>query len=271
MSTTDVALPSEQAVERTQQQNQTIGAMIQSLRPELARALPKGLDADRLARLALTVLRQTPKLAQSTPQSFAGSLLTAAALGLEPGVQGEAWLVPYEDRRKGVIECQFIAGYQGLAKLFWQNPLARHLDSQAVYEVDEFDYSYGTDPFLKHKPSRGDDRGKVIYYYAVATLQNGGSSFVVLTPAEVKKLRGGKVGASGNIDDPMRWMERKTALKQLLKTLPKSTQLAAALDADEAMGSSLRAQQASEAIIPHNPQTGEVLTDEPIDAELVND
>lgn len=262
MTSTDVVLPSEKAAEVAQKANQTIGAMIQSLRPEIERALPKGMDADRIARLALTVLRESDlqarksgkpenSLAACNPQSFAGALLTAAALGLEPGVNGEAYLVPYKR------ECQLIVGYQGYAKLFWQNPLARHLDAQAVYENDEFDYEYGLKPMLRHKPARGE-RGQVIYYYAVATLATGGSAFVVLTPQEVKKLRGGKVGTSGNIDDPMRWMERKTVLRQLVKTLPRSTMLNAAMAADEELGTSLRARKAAESITQVDTETGEI-------------
>lgn len=250
---TDIALPSEQAAV----EKQTIGSMIQSLRPEIGRALPRGMDADRMARLALTVLRQTPALAKCSPQSFAGALLTAAALGLEPGVNGEAYLVPYKS------ECQLIIGYQGYCKLFWQNPLARHLDAQAVYANDYFEYEYGLNPILRHKPASGD-RGEVIYYYAVATLSTGGSSFVVLTPSEVRKLRGGKQGTSGNIDDPMRWMERKTVLRQLIKTLPRSTMLNAATVYDEELGTSLRSKRAAESLV--DTDTGEIH-----DAELVED
>jgi len=255
MSTTQIALPSEQAAV----EKQTIGSMIQALRPEIGRALPRGMDADRMARLALTVLRQTPKLAECEPASFAGALLTAAALGLEPGVNGEAYLVPYKR------ECQLIVGYQGYAKLFWQNPLARHLDAQAVYANDEFDYEYGLTPMLRHKPARGE-RGDVIYYYAVATLSTGGSAFVVLTPQEVRRLRGGKTGTSGSIDDPMRWMERKTVLRQLIKTLPRSTMLNAAMTSDEEFGSSLRARRAAESITQVNTTTGEIT-----EGELVED
>lgn len=260
---TDIALPSEQ-----NNAPASLATIIKQMQPEIQRALPKGMDGDRVARLALTVLRQSEmqakqagkphmSLAACSPASFAGSLLTAAALGLEPGINGEAYLVPYKR------ECQLIIGYQGYAKLFWQNPLARHLDAQAVYENDEFDYAYGTAPFLTHKPARGD-RGQVVAYYAVATLSTGGSSFVVLTPEEVKKLRGGKVGTSGNIDDPMKWMERKTALRQLIKTLPRSTMLNAALVADEQMGTSLRSQRTAEQIV--DTDTGEIL-----DGELVED
>lgn len=265
MTSTEIALPSEQNAEKP-----SIGKVIAQLQPELRRALPRGMDPDRMARLALTVLRQSEMQAQQSgrpnmslaacsPQSFAGALLTAAALGLEPGVNGEAYLVPYKR------ECQLIIGYQGYAKLFWQNPLARHLDAQAVCEADDFDYGYGTEPFLRHKPARVD-RGQVIYYYAVATLSTGGSSFVVLTPEEVRKLRGGKTGTSGSIDDPMRWMERKTALRQLIKTLPRATELNRALEVDEQMGTSLRSQKAAETVMGADVETGEIY-----DAETVSE
>lgn len=238
----------------------TVGAFIQQLRPELQRALPRGMDADRLARLALTVVRRDKALAACSPPSFAGALLSAAALGLEPGVGGEAYLVAY----KG--ECTLIVGYQGYAKLFWQHPLAKHLDAQAVHERDEFDFAYGLDPYLRHKPAKGD-RGEVVSYYAVATLTTGASAFVVLSVDEVKKLRGGKVGSSGGIPDPMHWMERKTALRQLVKMLPRSTQLNQALEADEKTGSELRRSLDTVEPVPapelpsHDAVTGGIVSD----------
>lgn len=229
-------------VATTQQPRTSLAQVIQRMQPEIARALPRHLDAERIARLALTVVRKDPKLALCTPESFAGALLAAAALGLEPGVNGEAYLVPYEDRKREVYETQFIIGYQGMAKLFWQHPLAQHLDAHAVYENDEFDYAYGLDPFLKHKPAL-TDAGEVIAYYAVAKLSNGGSGFVVLTPEQVKKLRAGKVGPSGRIADPERWMERKTVVRQLSKLLPKSSMFIQALQVDERSGTELHQEQ----------------------------
>jgi recombination protein RecT len=229
---TDITLPS--------QNKPTIASTIALLRPEIQRALPKGMDADRIARLALTAVRKDPKLAECAPESFAGALLTAAALGLEPNLNGEAYLVAYKR------ECTLIVGYQGYAKLFFQHPLARHLDAQAVHEHDHFDYAYGLDPYLVHKPARGD-RGPITDYYAVAALSTGAKLFVVLSADEVKALRGGKVGTSGQIADPQHWMERKTVLRQLLKLLPKSTALQQAVDADERPGIDLQAERIIEA------------------------
>lgn len=221
------------ALARRQQQQSEIANYLQRLQPAIAGVLPKHLSAERVARIALTCVRKDPSLAECLPESFAGSLLTAAALGLEPGVNGEAYLVAYKR------ECTLIVGYQGLAKLFWQHPLAAHLDAQAVHEHDEFDYAYGLDPFLRHKPAVGD-RGAVVAYYAVASLTTGAKVFVVLSPAEAKALRGGKTGSNGGIPDPMHWMERKTALRQLFKLIPKSPLLARALDADDRPGTELR-------------------------------
>ena len=229
----------------------SVATFIRNLQPEIARALPRHMDADRVGRLALTVVRQSMRekdkgnaresLADCSPESFAGALLTSAALGLEPGVNNECYLVPY----KG--ECTLIVGYQGYAKLFYQHPLAKNLDAQVVHANDLFDYAYGTTPFLKHRPALGD-RGAVIAYYAVANLSTGASAFVVLTPDEVKDLRGGKVGTKGQIADPQRWMERKTALRQLVKMLPKSANLSAALAVDEQPGSVLATRGVPQAI-----------------------
>jgi recombination protein RecT len=226
--------------------------VINRLEPEIARALPKTMDATRIARIALTLLRQSDmqaikdgkpeqSLALCDPNSFAGALLTASALGLEPGINGEAYLAPYKR------ECTLIVGYQGLVKLFWQHPLALYLDAHAVHENDEFDYAYGLNQFLTHKPARGD-RGPVVSYWAAGQLTSGASRFVVLTADEVKALRRGKVGPSGQIADPQRWMERKTPVRQLLKLMPKSVSLDAAMRVDEQRGSVLSRGQVPAAI-----------------------
>lgn len=213
----------------------TIGAFIEQMKGEMARALPKHLDADRLARIALTEVRRIPDLAKCTQASFGGAIMTCAQLGLEPGVTGEAYLLPFQNRRKGIYEVQLIIGYQGMAKLFWQSPLAKSLDAQAVYENDDFDYAYGLEPKLYHRPSLGE-RGKAKAYYAVATLTNGGAAFIVMSPADIEKIR-----ARSRAKDDGPWktdydaMARKTCLRQLFKLLPKSAVLAQALAQDEAV------------------------------------
>lgn len=231
----------------------------------LSQALPKHVNPERITRIALTALRTTPKLADCTRESFLGALMTAAQLGLEVNTpNGEAYLIPYGN------ECTFVLGYQGLAKLFWQHPDADVLQAHTVHERDEFRYSYGLNPDLHHVPATGD-RGDVTHFYAVAKLRGRSSAFVVLTPEDVRALRG-KLG-SKDVTDPQRWMDKKSAIKQVLKLMPKTVELAAAVQADEkvrsdyastleAMSVSAPAEVEGDVVdappLPADPSTGEM-------------
>lgn len=221
---------------------QTIAQFIEAMKGEMARALPKHMSPDRLARIALTEVRRTPRLAQCTQPSFGGALMTCAQLGLEPGVTGEAYLIPRKNGRlsrnagRDVYEVQLTIGYQGMAKLFWQSPLAKSLDAQAVYEHDDFEYEYGLNPLLRHRPSLRD-RGDAIAYYSVATMTNGGFAFVVLSRSDVEKIRIRSKAGTGDADSPWKTdydeMAKKTCLRRMFKLLPKSPELARALSQDE--------------------------------------
>jgi recombination protein RecT len=207
----------------------TVAQLIERQRGEIARALPKHMDADRIARMALTLFRQTPGLARCDPQSFIGALMTASQLGLEPGPLGEAYLVPYGN------QVTFIPGYRGLIKLAWQSGQLKHIDAQVVREGDDFDFAYGLEPYLRHRPARRG-RGKVTEVYACATFLNGGSAFVVMSVEDVEVIRK-RSRASKNGPWVTDWdaMAKKTAIKQLIRFLPLSTDLrnlahAAAMD-----------------------------------------
>lgn len=226
-----------------------VARFIEKLGPQMARALPKHVTADRMTRLALTAVRTTPALATCSEVSLAGALLTAAAMGLEPNTPAnECYLVPYSG------EVQFQMGYQGMAKLFWQHPLAAQLECEAVHENDDFSYAYGSNAHLTFVPNkRAPDRGEIIYYFAFAKLTTGAEAFVVLTPEECKALRQGKVGPDPRFKggDPQHWMERKTAIRQLFKLLPKSPNMAQAIEADDkASGTELYRARAAERVEP---------------------
>ena len=225
--------PNGGAVEKRSDGPQTVTQFIEQMKGEIARALPRHLNADRLARIMLTEVRRTPLLAQCTPQSFGGAIMTCAQLGLEPGVTGEAYLLPFRNNRKNCYEVQLIIGYQGMLSLFWRSPLAKSFDAQTVYENDDFEYEYGLQPKLRHKPSLGD-RGAAIAYYSVATMTQGGAAFVVMSRADIEKIR---QRSRAKDDGPWKTdydaMAKKTCVRQLFKLLPKSAELAQAIAADE--------------------------------------
>src|SRR5208282_5581851 len=66
---------------------------------EIGRALPTGMNPERVVRIALTCITQNPQLAECTPESFMGSLFVLAQLGIEP-IAGRAYLLPFNNKRK---------------------------------------------------------------------------------------------------------------------------------------------------------------------------
>ncbi len=80
---------------------ETIKDWIKAMEPEIKKALPSVITPERFTRMALTAISVNPKLAECTPQSFMGALMNAAQLGLEPNTPlGQAYLIPYENKRK---------------------------------------------------------------------------------------------------------------------------------------------------------------------------
>ena len=213
----------------TQLQNQpkkdTIFDLITKSKSQFAMALGKAIDPERFTRIAITTLRQNPKLLQCSEISLLGALMQSAQLGLEPNLLGQSYLIPFQN--KGKMECQFQIGYKGLIKLFYNSSNAQLLDVHEVYQNDQFDYEFGLTPCLTHKPALSN-RGDVIAYYAIAKLKEGATSFAVLSKEDAinhaKKFsqayKGGYSPWQTNFDE----MAKKTVIKMVLKYMPLSTE-----------------------------------------------
>src|SRR6185369_8498387 len=65
-------------------------------RSAIEMALPKHLNPDRMMRLALTAFSTSEDLRNCTPQSILSSIVVASQMGLEPGVAGQGYLIPYK-------------------------------------------------------------------------------------------------------------------------------------------------------------------------------
>jgi recombination protein RecT len=189
-------------------------------------------------RDALTCLQQTPKLAECTPKSVLGALMTCAQLGLRPGVLGHAWVLPYWDGKSRTNVATLVVGYKGYVELAFRSAQIGSIVARTVYEKDTFDVEYGLNENLVHKPALTGDPGKPVAHYAVVRLANGGSNFWVLTEdqAQAWKDRYAPRNKAGNVVGP--WvsdyeaMARKTALLRLAAWIPKSTELAYAMEVD---------------------------------------
>lgn len=211
--------------------------LLEDLGPQIRLALPKHLDPDRMARVALTALRMTPKLAECDRFSFAGAILSAAQLGLEVNTPlGHAYLIPRENRKTNTTECTLQLGYQGMIELARRSGQVSSIFAYTVHEGDEFHYELGLDPKLNHIPGCDDpgDRN-MTHVYAVAKLrgEHDDRQFVVLPKREVEKRRARGFGGGPWKTDYLA-MARKTAIRALFTFLPKSPDMARASALDDA-------------------------------------
>lgn len=207
---------------------ESIQSLLKKMEPQMALCLPKHLSPSRLARIALTCLRQNPKLQQCDPTTFIAAIMQAAQLGLEPGVLGQCYLIPYGN------ECQFMPGYRGLIDLARRSGNIVSIVARVVYENDLFNYEYGLQEKLEHKPAL-DNKGKIIAFYAVAILKDGGHQFEIMSKNEVDKIRDtySKAKNKGPWVDNYEEMAKKTLIRRLFKWLPSSPEMQKAAMLDE--------------------------------------
>nr|DAT80016.1 MAG TPA: RecT protein [Caudoviricetes sp.] len=213
----------------------TIFDVIQAGAKQFATALPKHINSDRFVRIAITTIRQNPKLAQCSQESLLGALMVSAQLGLEPGTLGQCYLIPFENKRMGTVECQFQIGYKGLIELLRRSGQLSDIYSYTVYENDDFNIEYGLSRTLTHKPNF-DERGEIKGFYAVAILKDGTKAFEYMTKEEIvkheEKYRKGSYKNdvwNKNFEE----MAQKTVVKKLLKWLPVSVEFLDMINKDE--------------------------------------
>ncbi|MCY8022041.1 recombination protein RecT [Bacillus licheniformis] len=209
-------------------------------------ALPKHLDADRLIRLAVTEFRKNPMLKECTPESLLGAVMQAAQVGLEPDALGSAYLVPYYNKNKNVKEVQLQIGYKGLIELVRRSGQVTSIVANEVYENDEFDFEYGINEKLYHKPTMDADRGKLKCFYAYARFKDGGHAFTVMSVEQINQIRD-KFSKSqkngkhfGPWADHYESMAKKTVIKQLVKYMPISVEIQNQITRDETVHSSFK-------------------------------
>ena len=109
----------------------------------------------------------------------------------------------------------------------------------------------------------------MIAYYAIVGLKSGATWFEVFSPAQIAALRA--ANRRGDIRDPEHWMERKTALKQVLKLAPKSTKLAQTYAVDEKPATITQAVRVAHEEPLDNGERIDEETGEVFDGEIVTD
>lgn len=175
--------------------------------------LPTDVPVDRFTNVIIRAVQENPDLMK--PSTDKASLFLACQRAAQDGLipdGKEGALVMYGQR----VQWQPMIG--GLRK-----NLARagfDLRTGTVYEHDEFDYELGDEPRITHKPPKlGQDRGKVIGFYAIATGPDGEKYRDVMSKADVDYVK--SKAKSGNVWSS--WynaMGEKTVGRRLVKQLP---------------------------------------------------
>ena len=211
----------------TAKEAEKLPALIERQGPEIERALPVHLklNAEQYVRAALTLIKQTPALANCNPRTILGGMMTAAQLGLEFGPLGHAYLVPFKNN--GRQEAQFILGYKGIIDLCWRSGNLESIVAREVCENDEFDFEYGLADSLHHKTDPRRERGPAWCYYGMAKFKDGGHTFVVLGKPEIEMHRGrSKAKDNGPWKSDYDAMARKTCIRVMQPFLPLTTEIA---------------------------------------------
>lgn len=225
----------------------TIRDLVEKNKAQIQAALPKHMSTDRMVRVLMTSVQTVPRLIDCTPRSLLAAVIQCSQLGLEPGILGHVYLVPFRNRKSNTTEVQVIPGYKGLLLLARRSGEISTIQAHVVRHGDKFSYSYGLNPMLMHTPSdepayqtveeivnteTGETRRSVVerpitHFYAIAKLKDGGVQFEVMTKRDVDAHRDrySRAAQDGPWVTNYDQMGLKTVLRQLGKLLPASIEL----------------------------------------------
>jgi len=187
-----------------------------SRRQELEHALQgSGVGVDIFIRAATTAMQTMPELAECSFESMWIALLKACRDQLLPdGVQGA--IIPFNR------QATWIPMYRGLLNRFERSGFYKSIKT-GFHRKDDIAWRVWTDetgPHFMHEEGPGE--GEILHTYASATLTTGGFFLETVTPKDMAHVR--SKSRARRDDAPWKeWpeqMERKTALKRLLKILP---------------------------------------------------
>lgn len=205
-----------------------IRTLIQSdaVKAQMAMVLPKHLTADRMARVALTAILKTPKLAQCSPESLLQALMLCSQAGLEPDGRN-AHLIPYGD------QVQVIFDWKGLVKLARDNGI-QNIAAEIVCENDTFEWFRDGDGLhFKHLVDYRKPRGTMFAAYCIWKDKDQFDG-EVMTKEEIDGIRKrSRASGVGPWVTDYTEMCRKTVIRRATKKWPLEAERADALnDAD---------------------------------------
>ena len=201
------------------------------------------ISADKFIYIVRTEVKNNPKLLdayKNNPMSLLACIVFGAEIGLVPSKElGEYYLIPRNLKDTGLTVVPLI-GYKGWCNIIYREKRIVKLVTRCVYKNDEFEFEYGLNEKLLHKPSKDlkypDD---ITYAYSYVKYDNGDFAFEVLSRQEIEAIK--RMNKNTNTlyfnaeKDPNMWMVKKLPLVQLAKTLPKSYHMSQAIKVEQAI------------------------------------
>jgi recombination protein RecT len=222
----------------------TLGRYSDHFQEAIPVTVKRFLTPERMIRTVLNAMWKLPQLQQCTIPSVIMSVMDFAQLGLElAGPLGQGYMVPFRNRKAGVVEATTIVGYRGYITLATRSDeIAGPPWANVVREADvasgrfELDAGSGKPPRHVVDPMLTEgDRGRVVGAYSVIPFGGGVHKVEWMSIDQLDGIRS-RSRAKNNgpwVTDTVE-MYRKTALRRLLKTCPMNSEVGRAMFVDQA-------------------------------------
>lgn len=222
-----------------QQRPRTLEDEVKQFMQKYAALLPSTIRPERMQNIIFNEYRTTVKLKECTPASFYGSILKAVQVGLEPGLLGHCYLLPFRNNKINKQEVQFVLGYKGMLELIRRSGKVLSIVARPVYDGDKLTISYGLEDRYEHIPyymEEGAVKGALRGVTLKATFKDGGYLVDYMPIVEIEEHRQRSLAKdSGPWKTDYEAMALKTIIRKNFKWLPVSVEAQQIVAEDESV------------------------------------
>lgn len=200
------------------------------------------MSAERLYQLSISAINQTPGLLEATPSSLLACVMRCSAIGLEPSAvdgMGNAYILPYYNKKTGRTEATFILGYRGIITLARRSGGITRIYAKAVFKGERFEVYDGPNgldinysPDLTGAVDRTAANLAFVYMKAFNGSELIGCDYMSRADVEAIKARSKARNFGPWVTDYVA-MAEKTLIRRAARWLPMDIDARSAIEADE--------------------------------------
>lgn len=217
---------------------------IEKYRDKFAAIIPDGLNFDIVKSSIESEFVKNPDLLLCSQRSIIYAIKTVVNVGLVPNSNtGQCYFIPFKNSKLKEKDLNVIIGYRGLVDLMYRSGLVKKIEVKAVFKGDNFDYSFGLNQELKHRPNGNVNKDDLTHVYCIIELATGGVLFDVMNRVELTEFRDSsanyKYAKKNKHEEKTIWsihfveMCKKTILRRMSKIVPLSIEVRNIIGFDE--------------------------------------